>query len=115
MHLYPYGSTGSNSVGYITIEIERLNSRITQHHVRYKSFFLTDRNKEFYLTPVSHVFNEGREIGWLFHMQKGNFFTDEGIIIVGDSLTFKCEMATSQIKGIEVFSQTELVGPVAGE
>lgn len=115
LHLYPYGSTGSDSVGCIKIEIERLDSKISHHCVRYKSYFITQQGKEFNPIRVTHNFNSNYKIGWLFHIRKENFFLDEKIITAKDVLVFKCQMKTRKINGIEEISQAELTGTVEGK
>lgn len=110
MHLYPYGSTVSDSVGCIRIEIERLDSKISQHCVRYKSYFITQQGKKFNPIPVTHTFDSKSKIGWLFHIRKENFFLDEKIITAKDVLIFKCQMRTRKINGVEELSPTESSG-----
>lgn len=110
LHLYPYGSVGSDSVGWIKIDIERLHSKILQHCVRYKSYFITRQGKEFNPIRVTHTFDSKCKTGWLFHIQKDNFFLDEKIITAEDRLIFKCQMRTRKMNGVDEISPTELIG-----
>ena len=113
--LYPYGQTESDSVGCITLEIERLDSTIPQHCVRYKSYFITHRGREFNPIRVTHSFSAKCKIRWLLHIQKDNFILDEKIISSGNILTFKCQMRTSSISGTAILSREESALRVSGE
>lgn len=109
LHIYPYGRTSPESVGWIELVINRLDYTVPQQTVFYKFYFKTYRGKKYNSLDATYVFDDDYIGGWLLYMPKDHFFIDRKGLSVKRFVILVCEMRTQKIDGIEMFSQTESV------
>lgn len=74
LHIYPYGRTSPESVGWIELVIERLDYTVPEQSVSYKFYFKTYRGKVFNPLHATYVFDDNYIGGWLLYMPKIIFF-----------------------------------------